>query len=82
MSRSGSSTEFETPVPVTCDYYTDCFDGALHACNTAINPDQETNEVVACRECAQEFADGYGNSWAQVRDLDPAERWEVAGDGA
>lgn len=77
MSRSGSSAEFPTPEAVTCDYYEDCFNGALYAVNTAINPETEANEVVACRECAEEFVGGYGNSWAQVRELDPVERWEV-----
>jgi len=77
---SSKSGEFAEPHPVTCAYVETCSGGAMFAVNVAINPDEDTEEVVACPECVEAFLDGLGNTESQVRELEPAERWEVGRD--
>lgn len=72
MSRT---QPFPDPEPVTCAYVRDCGAGALFAVNVAIDPDADTEEVVACPACVETFLDGYGNTEREVRELAPAERW-------
>jgi len=78
MSRARDSP-FDSPQPAECQYYPGCQQPAVHAVDVAVD-DDETEEVKACTECAEEFVEPPVNSGRDVRDLTVLERWEDADD--
>jgi len=75
VTDGGGVAIYPDPEPVACDLTDpDCQHPAVYAADVALAAD-ETREVPACRDCAEQFAAAVGNDWSDVRELPASERW-------